>query len=54
LISCRQATSGLASENHFSTVSNRALTELTFQVAMRMGLVCNGPARDESRFGVQR
>jgi hypothetical protein len=36
LISCRQATSGLASSNQRSTVSSRALTEFTFQVAMRI------------------
>jgi hypothetical protein len=38
LISCRQATSGWTSRNQVSTVSSRALIELTFQVAMRIGV----------------
>src|ERR1700743_3343415 len=36
LSSCRHAASGCASRNQSSTVSSRALIELTFQVAMRM------------------
>ena len=37
LISCRQATSGEACLNQASTVSTRALTELTLKVAIFMG-----------------
>ncbi|GAA0556854.1 hypothetical protein GCM10008942_01670 [Rhizomicrobium electricum] len=37
LISCRQTTSGAASFSHWVTVSIRAFTEFTFQVAIFMG-----------------
>jgi hypothetical protein len=37
LISWKQATSGCADSSHARTVGRRALTEFTFQVAIRMG-----------------
>src|SRR5258707_913727 len=38
LVSCMRRISGGARSSHFSTASWRALSELTFQVAMRMGV----------------